>query len=80
MPRKKESKRTSNLAFLAILVPSVINPERVISYAMQNRRSNPAYPAILIPEAINPGRAISYARQNRVPTYQLPCVPGDTDS
>ena len=37
-------------------------------------------PAKLVPDAINPGRAISHAMQNRVPTYQLHCVPGDTDS
>ena len=42
--------------------------------------SNPVYPVILVPEAINPEGAISYAMQNHVPTYQLPCVPGDTDS
>ena len=31
-----------------ILVPEAINPERVISYAMQNRSSNPVHPAILV--------------------------------
>ena len=30
-----------------ILVPEAINPERVISYAMNNRSSNPVHPAIL---------------------------------
>ena len=32
----------------AILVAEAINPERVISYAMQNRSSNPVHPAILV--------------------------------
>ena len=31
-----------------ILVPEAINPERVISYAMQNCSSNPVHPAILV--------------------------------
>ena len=31
-----------------ILVPEPINPEKVISYTMQNRSSNHVHPAILV--------------------------------
>ena len=73
MPYKTVRPPCSNPGYLAILVPEVISPGRAISNVRQNS-------AILVPDAINPGRAISYAMQNRVPTYQLPCVPSDTDS
>ena len=51
-----------------ILVPEAINPERVISYAMQNRSSNPVHPAILV----------STLRELLVMPCKIVAVPGDT--
>ena len=39
---------TSYLLYPAILVPEAINPERAISYAMQNRAPTYKYPVILV--------------------------------
>ena len=52
-----------------VLVPEAMNPERAISYAMQNRAPTYQLPCVLILDAINPGGGISYAMQNRVPSY-----------
>ena len=38
---------TSHPVYPAILIPEAINPERVISYAMQNRTPTYQYPVIL---------------------------------
>ena len=68
---------SSNPAYPAILILDAINPERAISYAMQNRTPIKQYPAILIPEA-SAKKKVRLDAPPSVQTYEIalcaPCV------